>query len=118
MYQCKDCGKQLSSLNALKLHELKIHIEKDLRLFKCDKCERSFNAIQNLNRHRKTVHEGLNKFECTECGKCFTSKCNLQNHMDAHKRIKRYKCNHCDKSYAEHRNLQKHMKAQHKLIQT
>lgn len=47
---------------------MKIHIEKPGKIFKCDVCERKYNYIETLNRHKK-AH--TNKFECKRCKKQF-----------------------------------------------
>ena len=40
----------------------------------CEDCGRQFTDANNLGRHIKVIHEGINNFACEKCEKRFGSK--------------------------------------------
>ena len=50
--------------------------------FACNHCPKHFKIRGNLNRHIRTVHEGI-KFTCDECDKQFASKQCLNRHIQS-----------------------------------
>ena len=49
-------------------------------LYKCNKCDKSFKEIKNLNQHKASAHEGI-KFPCNKCNQTFTRRDSLNTHI-------------------------------------
>ena len=80
--------------------------------YHCNKCDKQFKNSGNLNRHIKSLHDGI-KFPCNECGHKATSKQHLGTHIKSvHEGIK-FPCNICDFSATQEANLYTHKKKKH-----
>ena len=77
------------------------------QVFKCNKCDKSFNEKEELNKHRRT-HLPEKRFECNQCGKCFRHKGNLNQHKITHTGIKAFKCNYCNRCFGHKGHLNEH----------
>ena len=51
------------------------------RDFKCEKCEKAFVNIRELNAHVTAIHEGKKPFKCEICNVDFGYEKNLKNHI-------------------------------------
>lgn len=76
--------------------------------YKCPVCMKEFNRISSLNTH-KSIHDKEKKFKCGHCGKAFHQKGNLKHHIFTHVSIRPYVCTRCDKSFHQPSNLRTHM---------
>eukprot|EP00092_Neocalanus_flemingeri_P019766 GFUD01021406.1.p1 GENE.GFUD01021406.1~~GFUD01021406.1.p1 ORF type:complete len:753 (-),score=179.50 GFUD01021406.1:10-2268(-) len=87
----------------------------------CDQCDRVFQRIANLRKHKIAVHENGNSrneatFNCEDCKKEFKSIVNLKKHkLSVHDKVK-YPCEHCDYKASDPSNLLKHRKTQHENV--
>ncbi len=79
-YQCKECGRLLSSRESLYSHM----IRHQGRTYSCQICEKAFNHPSNLRQHMRAVHEEK-RFECLLCGKRFSTNQKYQFHQTVHK---------------------------------
>lgn len=54
-YVCQECGASYLQYGRLANHMKSKHgIVNEKELFKCDQCEKSFDTVKKLNRHKKT----------------------------------------------------------------
>ena len=68
------------------------------KAFYCNICAKSFQA-QNITSHNKSVHGG-NCYNCKLCGKSFSNAGNLNKHiLRVHEGHKDFKCEICAKSH-------------------
>jgi len=104
--QCPECGKVLSSTQALQNHML---IHKGLKPFGCDECGMRFNLKSTLKIHLLT-HTGELPHKCGVCGKGFARKFTLTNHMRTHTGTAPYVCEVCEKGFAQKITLTRHMR--------
>ena len=85
--------------------------------FKCNTCQFETSRYALLNKHKKSVHEGIKLYKCNNCDYETADNWKLKNHKKAvHERIKPYKCNYCEHETAEKGNLDKHIKSVHEGI--
>ncbi|XP_039289221.1 zinc finger protein 184 [Nilaparvata lugens] len=108
--------------------------------FFCAKCKMKFESIEQIEEHRKALHQGYgsfecllcnhrfptsvkldkhikkhdNPFKCTECGKMYTTKLGLTRHLDIHE--KKFACDICGKSYSRADYLPIHKAAHAKKV--
>lgn len=86
-YVCKDCDKQLTTRDGLKLHKLSIH--EGVRYF-CDKCAYKTSKKGDLNVHLESVHKGI-LYPCNQCGFKATTNEHLIGHFKKHVEINNQK---------------------------
>ena len=101
--ECQYCGKGLSSVPALKNHEM-IHTGE--RPYKCD-CGKSFIDSSTFKRHQR-IHTGIKPYMCDVCGKQFNQSNSYRTHMTCHTGEKHYKCNVCGHSFDKLKKLMDH----------
>ena len=54
--------------------------ENSLPVYKCEDCQSKFEHIWVLNRHKKSIHEGI-RYECDKCDYMATQQSNLKRHQ-------------------------------------
>ena len=109
-FKCHACNKEFEpsrwELHFLPIQNLKeqeeinksslVHEENIKNM--CKICEKSFSSKQYLNRHIKSVHEGIKDHKCDLCEKSFSTKQYLNTHMKSvHEGIKDHKCELCER---------------------
>lgn len=89
--------------------------------FRCDYCDCSYAAKQNLQRHLSTKHPAIVEareannnaksrfFVCNDCGQPFLSKLNFLKHQAGHNRSKTYVCKKCNIGFWEKLLLADHL---------
>lgn len=138
------CGREFTNVSALKLHQLKIHIEgEDERKFKCTECSYTAKLKKTLSCHLKSHSK---PFSCTKCDKKFSQNVYLKNHLRDHhvsaddlkccgkqfktlraKKIHQFavhenvtspvcKCEHCDASFSKWFSYKRHLKIYHQTF--
>ena len=85
--------------------------------FKCDNCEVKFSTKKNLERHIKSIHQGL-KFSCHICNYEATTTKNwsLHTHIKVmHKAITeaQFKCEYCEVEFSIKNSLRVHTESVH-----
>ncbi|XP_054083852.1 zinc finger protein 124 [Zeugodacus cucurbitae] len=73
---CGECGVELTTSKALKLH-MKVHSTE--MPYKCDYCGRRFKRTKNLKSHLIT-HTGLKPYSCDFCDKTFSTGSSCRYH--------------------------------------
>uniref|UniRef100_A0ABD2WJS2 C2H2-type domain-containing protein n=1 Tax=Trichogramma kaykai TaxID=54128 RepID=A0ABD2WJS2_9HYME len=64
----------------------------------CEYCDKNFNTIDDLEKHKNVVHLKIKSYECVECKKTFSSKKYLYDHTSVvHAKKKIFKCETCQK---------------------
>lgn len=79
MFHCLACGKALSSLHNLKLHEATVH--RGLFQYRCPLCGKGLRQERDLRGHLANRHNMKKDFRCSICGNEFGYKRNLKQHM-------------------------------------
>ena len=82
------------------------------RNLSCDKCNAQFANQYNLQRHIKSIHEGL-KFSCDQCDYQASHQSNLTTHIKSVHEGVRFLCNQCDYQASQQANLTTHIKSKH-----
>ena len=90
--------------------DLKYHEKNCGDEWRCDICNKTFPAIENLNRH-KNVHTAPS--QCEVCGKCFGTLQALSRHAVTHSGSKEHVCTQCSLKFTLPSNLRKHVKKYH-----
>ncbi|XP_060094043.1 zinc finger and SCAN domain-containing protein 31-like [Heteronotia binoei] len=107
LYQCAECGKNLSRKDHLKRHQ-QIHSRKK-KPHQCSYCGKCFRQRSDLVFHER-IHTGEKPHKCSICGKNFRSTCQLIVHKRIHTQEKPYKCSTCGKSFSQNTNLTVHQR--------
>ena len=83
--------------------------------YKCDLCDSDFKTKDELEKHKRKVHEVKKLFQCNICSIGFVTKNLLKNHLKTiHEDPRKYKCNVCDSSdYKTKDELEKHNRIFH-----
>ena len=79
-FACHQCGKQLSSVHALKVHST-IHLGE--RPHVCTYCAKDFRGKKELEYHERT-HTGEKPYSCKICGKASVDASNMKKHEKVH----------------------------------
>ena len=77
----------------------------------CDLCDKGFEQVGQLNRHKK-VHGELTSFNCF-CSKIFLSQKALDDHSVSHNTDKAFKCSLCQKKFLRKNELKSHIARAH-----
>ena len=104
-YSCPICNFEAKSVRYLSKHLASVHTEKRT----CDICDKTFQSITGLNRHR-LLHTGEMPFKCERCPARFNRKANLNRHV---KHASCAACPICNKTFASAQDLH-----QHKVVHT
>ncbi|XP_058873791.1 zinc finger protein 2-like [Acipenser ruthenus] len=104
LYNCSECGTNLSDLGKLKIHQKSHTAEKP---YHCTECGKTFRGATGLKLHQR-IHTGEKPYECPDCGRSFNQKCNLRTHQRIHTGEKPYKCPDCGRSFNQKGDLQRH----------
>lgn len=88
-----------------------------LRLFMCDKCDKSFKFNTYLRRHKK-IHSPLKPYACDDCDKSFKFMDYLHKHKKVHSTLRPYACDTCDKYYKRKAYLIRHNKICHSTLKS
>ena len=84
LYNCKECGKQMTNQSSLNRHIRAIH---EGIKYPCGECQYQATSKGYLAEHRRAVHEGI-KYTCRQCQHEATTKGSLAQHRRAvHERI-------------------------------
>lgn len=108
---CDICGKEFTTLSALKEHKGRMHSEREDHV--CDQCGKSFKCKTNLRQHMERVHSDQ-EFPCSDCK--YVGKCQFA--LDYHTKVmhgdaKRFMCSECGKKYERPYLLEHHKKVVH-----
>ena len=52
-----------------------------MNIYQCEKCEKSFADKSSLNKHAKSMHEGI-KYNCEKFEKIFYNQRNFKRHQE------------------------------------
>ena len=83
--------------------------------FECDLCTKSYKNAEGLNKHNKSVHEGV-RYQCDQCDiKEFSSTNGLKLHINnIHLKIEeQFACDLCAKTFKQAQTLKHHIRSFH-----
>ena len=105
-----DSSKEKSNLKKNKNHKKssKKKKEKPLKIYKCDKCDKTYNIKNSYQKHLLTHNK--KKYICSKCNAKFSIKSKLNRHSLIHNDIKEFKCSICDSAFHLKYNLKVHMR--------
>ena len=107
-YRTRRCGKDFSSLSALKKHKLEHDLVMKSR-FSCEKCDKTFVFTSEL-RYHQVVHSDRHQYKCSHCPYIFKLKGELTRHEVRHTgKILHCDFDGCEYTALEQCFLQEHM---------
>ena len=90
----------------MKYHKTMTHQVK--RTYKCYKCDKTYDMLNDLKAHTSEVHDGL--YACDICDKVFKSLETLKKHkFIVHENEKNHMCEVCGKAFHFELRLKKHV---------
>ncbi|XP_022539328.2 zinc finger protein 782 [Astyanax mexicanus] len=141
-YSCEQCGQKFTHLSYLKVHLLrhsdkrphtcdqcgkgfiqKYHLKRHLLVhsdkipYTCDKCDATFNRMDCLRLHMRSVHlincneiKPNKPFKCDMCEKAFTTRTSLEMHSRIHTGITPFSCSICQRKFKQSSQMHSHMR--------
>ena len=88
----------------------KLEQHKQIPLFQCKKCQKSFLSSEDLKIHMKNHADRNQIFKCDECDLEFNEEWKILAHKKSHVK---FKCGKCEKSFKYEILRDKHMKISH-----
>ena len=102
------------NLNPKKQKKIKINkkyknsIEQASKIYKCDKCAKTYNIKNSYQKHLITHNK--KKYICSKCDARFSVESKLKRHLLIHNDNKEFKCSLCDSAFHLNYNLKVHMR--------
>lgn len=144
-YVCNKCGNSYSERSNLVRHikyshkgdgianpSVYIYLSKDeikrkssKPLFRCEKCDQTFNTYKVYNCHVRNIHPEkteqpkaslIDKFKCQKCNDTFRSSRSLLHHTKKIHMNQRYLCPECSSNYSSRTSLRAHLIEKHNGI--
>lgn len=81
---------------------------KKQRQLTCDFCQKAFNHMGDLNKHRRK-HTGEQPYTCNKCQQKFSYASNLIRHQRAHFGIRPFSCQTCGRTFTRKDKLSAHL---------
>ncbi|XP_076144735.1 uncharacterized protein LOC143127238 isoform X5 [Alosa pseudoharengus] len=106
-YECKECGKMLSSASSLYVHQ-RIHTGE--RPYTCTECNKDFAQLGNFREHQRR-HTQDRPYHCSLCSKRFITSTKLKEHIRIHTGERPYSCTQCTKSFQSSSALNVHQRS-------
>ena len=111
-YGCDQCDLRFVFPNRLLWHRREDH-RKDLTLFVCDHCGKTYNCIKKFRRHVKDNHEDPTS-ECKVCGQVVKKGKAMKSHMSkVHDGFMRFQCKFCGRKFWRNDNMTSHINKTH-----
>ncbi len=83
-------------------------------IYYCEQCKKVFSRKDGLTRHRRTVHEQLERYECDFCDFITTRKDTMKRHIrEVHEGIRAYVCELCGQEFSQAKSLRRHINSNH-----
>ncbi|TMW53033.1 hypothetical protein DOY81_001896 [Sarcophaga bullata] len=111
VFTCQFCYKEFTHRAALVSHETRHTQERNIP---CDDCEKLFYTLNQLDTHKRKLHNKLDDFSlpfaCDICPKRYRCASALSTHkLKKHYKTAKYLCEQCDKKFVDQRQLDKHL---------
>ncbi|CAH1797166.1 unnamed protein product [Owenia fusiformis] len=115
---CTKCKKELPNRKRLALHmQLKHGIKLQIKIHKCEFCDRSYQGKESLYIHLRT--HAADKQVCLRCGHFCDTAEQLDEHFETvHRKDCKFHCKTCDKYFNFEQQYNQHMKCheRHKCL--
>ncbi len=109
---CGECGKKVRNLkdHLLFKHEAIARFECTI-----NGCGKKFKYVSAKKKHQNVVHRNIRPWKCSKCEKEFCTKENLKRHMGSHLEVRRWKCGEegCQEEFTKKKELKDHHKRVH-----
>lgn len=116
MLNCRICDAGQFTCRASRTqHEIKMHRNKQTKMYECVDCGISFPSITKFHLHNVRQHLIKKPYICDVCGKGFTIKDNLKSHSTLHTDERPFKCELCPNYYKSIYQRNRHVKLRHTL---
>ena len=102
--KCGSCEKTFYTKQQLQSHGCNAHGTNKVK----PKCEICGKYANNLQLHKRNVHEGRRNYNCELCSKSFSTDRYLKTHLAMHNGKEEFKCSLCEKSFFKENELDKH----------
>ena len=126
MYDCKECEKTFAFNNMLVKHSKQHHalsvtqtnaaimnqVNYGITNYACNSCGKKFTAKRYLDKHRKSVHDEVEKY-CNQCDYSCARTDTLKIHKQSKHDGVRYSCPDCDTVFSTNGSLITHKKVKH-----
>lgn len=101
--------KAMYSSNCTLTKHLRVGHGQNMKILKCDICDKSFKSYLGLQCHR-TIHTGDRPFQCDICKKAFALLSYLKTHLRFHSGEKPELCPKCGQGFATKSRLSLHLR--------
>ena len=81
----------------------------------CDQCHKTYSGRGELNRHKRTAHQGVN-YVCDQCDYQATQQSTLTVHIQSKHEGVKYSCDQCNYKPTRKSHLKEHIQAKHNSI--
>ena len=83
--------------------------------FVCNKCDKTFISVNEINKHKRLIHSNDRQFVCprSDCWKTFKRRDHLIRHKQTHCSVKPFKCNQCYQRFSRRSHVNRHKRTVH-----
>lgn len=111
---CDVCGAHYFEERHLVFHKNTHNINRNVEMFPCPECEKTFRSKNSRNFHIARIHKNEAAYSCNKCDEVFISYHMRYRHkMHVHGEKREFPCENCDKVYDCRKTLREHYQRIH-----
>uniref|UniRef100_UPI00358ED782 zinc finger X-chromosomal protein-like isoform X2 n=1 Tax=Myxine glutinosa TaxID=7769 RepID=UPI00358ED782 len=115
LHRCRHCEFRSTDPFVLSRHILSVHT-KDVLLYKCKRCKKSFRQQRDLKRHMR-VHQVKKIYQCEYCDYSTTDASGFKRHIiSIHTKDYPHRCEYCNKGFRRPSEKNAHITKQHQIL--